>query len=112
MQIKFPKTIIIGATTFVVKQDKKSAGGSFTYGISSDEKATEPTIIIGTYLLKTSPIAVLGTIIHELKEVIQEEQSVRYSRPDCGGDYLFSYTHREHTDFCERLATALSKFIV
>lgn len=108
MKLKFPKKIMIGSTEFFIVKDKTSAGGSFSY-CDKDKKGR---IIIGTKHIKSTPSRVLEIIIHELKEIIQVEQCVRYERSDLEkGEYLFSYGHKEHTDLCSRLAGLLNYFI-
>jgi len=111
MKIKFPKTITIGDTTVKVETDLKRTGGEFYTWSEDTGKVTEGKLIIGTKLLTIHPTIVLSTIIHELKEIIQVEQHTRYKRPDESTSYEFHYTHKEHTDLCSRLASALSQFI-
>ena len=114
MRIKFPKKIIIGDVEFLIKTDPKRVGGEFNFW-NEDSKTKKPKMgdmIIGTKLLEACPIRVLSTIIHELKEAIQEVQCVRYQRPDSRESYEFHYTHKEHDDLCSRLAGLLSQFIV
>lgn len=109
MKIKFPKTIKIGDTIFKVKVDPKKVGGSFCYWNKKKKEGGE--LIIGTELLKISPIRVLATIIHELKEIIQVEQGVRFEDPTADDNFQFHYHHKEHTDLCARLAGALIEFL-
>lgn len=108
MKLKFPKKIIIGDTEFWMKYNKTHSGGSFQYPFKNKKGQIE----IGTEHLKTNPIRVLGVIIHELKEIIQVEQSARYIRQDEGTSYEFHYSHKEHTDLCARLSGLLTNFIV
>jgi len=103
MKLKFPKKIRIDEMVFIVKYDKSDGGGSFSY------KNCEIKIGIKDHL--KCPTSVLATIIHELKEIIQVNQTVRYDRKDIDSDYLFSYTHKEHTDLCYRLSGLLDYFI-
>ena len=102
MQIKKIKTIDIGSDHFKVKWDTKENYGSFEY-----EKRL---IVIGTSSKNNTRI--LEIIIHELKEIIQVEQSTRYDVWSSKSEYLFSYHHHQHTDLCSRLAGLLNKFIV
>ena len=108
MKLKFPKEITIGDMVFTVKTNPKSAGGNFSYPFKSGDKAT---IEIGTKHLKMMPTRVLSIIIHELKEIINVEQSVRFSRMDEEDNFEFHYTHKEHTDMCSRLAGLLNAFL-
>lgn len=107
MKIKKIKSIIIGDTKFKIIWDYKGFGGEFSY---PDEEGNEAFIRISCVDEKINPIGVLNIIIHELKEIIQVEQRVRYGRPDEYKAYEFHYTHREHTDLCARLAGILSQF--
>ena len=110
MRLKFPEKITIGDQSFEIKYDKKRIGGEFYYWEEDkNKKAIGGRIIIGTKLLKVSPSEVLGTIIHELKEMINEEQKVRYRITD--GDFEFHYNHSQHTDMCSRLTGLLDLFI-
>ena len=109
MKYKFIREIRIGDQVFKVKWDKSPNRilGNFHY--ATDKKCA--CIAIGTMYLKTNPESVLSAIIHELKEIIQIEQSTRYNRTDGDNIHEFHYTHREHTDLCNRLAGLLFKFI-
>ena len=110
MKLKFPKTITIGDTEFDVKTDKESSGGEFYY-YDERKKLTKGKIIIGTKLLKIYPVNILTAIIHELKEIIQNEQGTRYSCPTEKNSYEFHYNHKQHSDFCARLSQAISQFL-
>ena len=98
---------------FIVKTDDKTSASEFFYWDDDEKtkKIKKAKLIIGTRLLENNPISVLGGIIHELKEIIQAEQGVRYQRPDNRNEYEFHYSHQHHKDFCSRLAGLLSKFI-
>lgn len=112
MKLKFPETITIGDNTFKVITDKESTVGFFTYWEENKKgKPTQGNITIGTFHLKNNPIQVLTIIIHELKEIIQVEQCVRYTEPSTDNNYEFHYSHKTHTDLCRRLSQALSLFI-
>ena len=108
MELKFPKSIKIGASKFKITYDKGMWGGNVNY---YDEKEKTALIVIGTKHLKEHPLRILTTIIHELKEIIQIEQGTRYNETNNEGEYLFSYNHKQHTDFCERLTGLLEEFI-
>jgi hypothetical protein len=112
MKLKFPKKIKIGDQYYLVEQDPKRNGGEFYSYDENKKKITAGKIIIGTKLLKVYPAHILCTIIHELKEIIQNDQYVRYQRPDASDSYEFHYTHREHAELCEILAGLLDEFIV
>jgi len=103
MKLKFPKKIQIDDVIWNIKYDKKEAGGSFNYD--------KHLLKIGTKLYKEQPIRTFVVIIHELKEIIQVQQTTRFLRDDCDSDYIFVYDHRQHTDFCYRLAGLLNNFI-
>lgn len=113
MKLKFPKTIIIGSTIFNIKTDPKRVSAEFYYWDydQKTKKTKRGAMIIGTQLLKSNPLSVLESIIHELKEAIQSEQRTRFSRSDKGA-YEFHYYHDQHSDLCSRLAGLLDQFIV
>lgn len=107
MKLKFPKTIKVGSEVFEVRLDKKNVDAEFSFAFQG-----KPAFIrIGIEDIKVSKIAVLERIIHELKEIIQVDQRVRYRKPDDNA-YEFHYGHREHTQFCSILASILDEFIV
>ena len=112
MRLKFPKKITIGDQSFEIKYDKKRIGGEFYYWEENKNKKTiGGRITIGTKLLKVSPSEVLSTIIHELKEMINEEQGVRYQTPNSKDTCEFHYNHTQHNDMCSRLTGLLDLFI-
>ena len=106
MKYKYPKKIVIGNTEFKIKYNYKKDGAEFLYS-SPNKKAY---IIFGMACHKKNPEQFLGLIIHELKEIIQIEQSTRLWRRGTD-EYEFHYTHVEHADLCNRLSNALVKFI-
>lgn len=104
MKFRRIKKIQIGGVEFDVKWNKDNPGGKFHFP-SGDRRGE---IEIGTMLFKTNPLGVLDVIIHELKEIIQEEQGARWSN---NGAEEYHYNHSKHTDFCSRLARLLPKFV-
>ena len=112
MKLKFPKSIIVGENSFKIEYDPKRVGGEFYYWDEEGKKVKEGSkIIIGTKLLKVASLDVLGTIIHELKELINVEQGVRYQTPNSKDTYEFHYNHTQHSDMCSRLTGLLDLFI-
>ena len=111
MKLKFPKSIIVGENFFKIEYDPKRIGGEFYYWNEEGKKIGGGKITIGTKLLKVSPLDVLGTIIHELKELINVEQGVRYQIPNSKDTYEFHYNHTQHSDMCSRLTGLLDLFI-
>jgi len=109
MKIKKLKKITIGDVVWDIKWDKKKDDGEFVYPWGKEK--TRGFIRIGIIDEKVNPTRVLGILIHELKEIIQVEQSVRYIRTDEHKNYEFHYTHKDHTDLCARLAGLLNEFI-
>ncbi len=109
MKYKFPRKITIGDTDFDVIYDKKEGGGEFSFAFKNERAFLK----IGTRELKTNPHRFLAIVIHELKEMIQVEQGVRFNRNDehSANSLEFHYTHKEHTDLCSRLAGLLTQFI-
>ena len=107
MKLRFPKEITVNDQTFKIKYDANAFDGEFAYA----DKKNPAFIRIGTGDLKHSPLPTLMRITHELKEIIHIGQSTRFRRID-NNEYEFHYTHREHTDMCERLVGALNNFII
>lgn len=107
MKIKKLKEITIGDNVFKIKWDKKNDDGEFSY----PWEGKKAFIRIGIKEEKSNPIRTLSILIHELKEIIQEEQLVRYERRDEARAFEFHYTHKEHTTLCSMLAGLLDKFI-
>lgn len=105
MQFKYPKKIKIGSTLFLIRYNKDHNGASLSYPDGENKAFIE----FGMRGHKNNPLRYLELVIHELKEIIQIEQSTRYQRG--GSGYTFIYTHDEHEDLCGRLAGLLSKFI-
>ena len=107
MEYKYPKSITIGDTVFKVIYDYKNDGNaSFQFA----QEGKQAFIKIGMKHHKVNPLTFLNCVIHELKEIIQIEQSTRIynSGKNC---YEFHYAHAEHNEFCSRLAGLLNKFI-
>ena len=106
MRLIYRKKIRIGAITFRILYDPKSDGAEFSY----PTKKRKAFIRIGTLYAKTAPAYVFGLILHELKEILQIEQSTRYFHP---GEWVWSfhYNHSEHTALCCQLAGLLEQFI-
>lgn len=108
MRYKYPKKITLGNTEFTIIYDKKSGGGSFSFG---DEKR-KPSITIGMQYLKTDPDFFLTIIVHELSEIIHVLLTQRFKYQDNDTNYLFSYDHRGFDTHCSILSGALKNFIV
>ena len=107
MKYKYPKKITIGDTKFKIIYDyKNDDGAEFSY----PSQGKKGYIKFGMANHKKHPEQFLNYIIHELKEIIQIEQSTRLWRrgTEC---YEFHYTHAEHTDLCARLSSLLREFI-
>ena len=107
MKYKYPKSISIGDTKFKIIYDYKSdEGAQFSYPTNK----RRAFIRFDMKNHRKNPEQFLNILIHELKEIIQIEQSTRMWRR--GSDnYEFHYTHSEHTDLCSRLSRAVLKFI-
>ena len=101
MKIKRIKKLKVNSEEFDVVWDKTHSGGSFCYD--------KMIINIGIKHSKDSYIFML--ICHELMEICAIEMQVRYSRPDCDSDYLFSYDHRQHTTMIDMFSSLVSQFI-
>ena len=108
MKYKYPKKILIGSTEFKITYDYKSDhGAEFSY----QRNGKGAFIKFGMKEHKTNPLLFFMMLIHELKELIQIEQYVRYNKPSEYSTYIFMYDHGQHDDLCCRLAGLLSKFI-
>ena len=101
MKIKRIKRIKINCFDFKIEWDKTHNGGSFSY--------SENTINIG--VKKSSNNEIFMVICHELMEICALELNIRFNRPDCDSDYLFSYDHRQHETMMNMFAGLLSQFI-
>ena len=104
MKYKYPKKLIIGSSVFEMRYDKKSSSGEFAYPY----KKKKGFIRIGT---QCSKLRMLDIFIHEVKEIINYEQGVRLDDPTASNNYRFVYEHKEHADFCSRLAGILYQFV-
>jgi hypothetical protein len=100
MKLKKLKKIQIGDIDWDIVWDKESSGGQFNY--------QEKKIEIGTEI---GDIRTFGCLLHELKEIINVEQSTRYSKRTSSEEYMFMYDHAQHDDLCARLSGLLSKFL-
>ena len=107
MKYKYPKSIAIGDTKFKIIYDYESdSGAKFSYPVNGKRAF----ICFDMKHHKKNPEQFMNILIHELKEIIQIEQSTRMWRR--GSDnYEFHYNHSEHTDLCGRLSRAILKFI-
>ena len=104
MRFKYQKKILIGSTIFEMKYDKKASCGEFAY----PRKKKKAFIRIG---MNCDKGRILEMFIHEVKEIINYEQGVRLDDLTASANYRFVYEHKEHSDFCARLAGILSQFI-
>jgi len=102
MLIKKIKKLHINSYTFSVIWDKERDGATFNY--------TNREIIIGTR--DNFQDTIFNNICHELWEIVAIENHVRLSRPDCDGDYIFVYDHRQHDVMANMFASSISQFIV
>lgn len=99
MNIKFPKTIKIGATTFKVIHNEK-LGGEFNW--------EDRTLRICD---KKSPMETLNIITHEIFEMWTVALFLRYEKPDTYDSYEFHFDHQHFTNLCEMASQTLSEFI-
>jgi hypothetical protein len=107
MKYKFPKKITIGAYEWNMIYDKTKADGEFSY----PWKGEKAFIRIGIRDIKADDGDFLNILIHELTEIIQCDMGTRYKPIDNATNYLFSYSHKEHTNYCYTLTGLLRNFI-
>jgi hypothetical protein len=100
MKIKRIRSLKVCTTTFKVEWPDQFGAG-FDYGTKILEIGTK----------NNTPESLLMKISHELMEICAIEMNVRYDRPDCRNDYLFSYDHRQHDTMMEMFAGLLSEFL-
>jgi len=106
MKFKYPKKIMIGSTEFIIKYDANRGGAEFCY----PDGKNKGFIIIGTREIKSNPLVFLENVMHELKEILHEEQGTRFNNR-LNASYEFHYNHAHHTGLCARLSALLDKFI-
>ena len=107
MKFKYPKKITIGDTVFTIEYDYTCDDGAY---FQYPDKGKKALLKFGMKNHKANPEQFLNHLIHELKEIIQVEQSTRLFRR--GADsYEFHYTHSEHSDLCSRLSGLLLNFL-
>lgn len=101
MEIKRIKKLEINSYIFKLKWDKSYRGAAFSY--------PERSITIG--IEGEDDNTIFMYLCHELMEIAAIEVGVRYSRPDCNSDYLFTYDHRQHNIIMNLFASLLKQFI-
>jgi len=102
MKIKRIKKLKIGSYIFNIEWDKSHEGAWFDWG--------KRQINIG--IKNAEDLKIFMLLCHELMEMCAIVMNVRYSRPDCDSDYLFSYDHRQHDTMIEMFSGLLTEFIV
>ena len=101
MRIKRIKKLRVNSDNFTIKWDKTHSCGSFSY--------RDHTIEIGVRDVTDEHIFMV--LSHELQEIVAVEMGLRFPRPDCEGDYMFFYDHRQHTSMMYMFAGLLSQFV-
>jgi len=106
MKLKYPKTIRVSSTVFEITYDKKRYDAEFAYKGKPPPGKKAAFIIIGT--ASNNALRILENIMHELREIVHEEQGTRYV---CRGEMKFILSHQEHSDFTARMVGLLDHFI-
>jgi len=101
MNIKKIRKLNIPSGTMRIVWTNKHNGGSVSY-----HKA-----VIEIGCKAENPDMMLDTIIHEISEIAHIELHQRFYRPDCDGDYLFSFNHAGHASHSGLVAGMLKQFI-
>lgn len=101
MKIKRIKRLKVNSYTFDVKWDSSTHEGGLDFNTLQ--------IMIGTDY--NTEEGIFNVICHELWEIAAIEMNVRLDRPDCIGDYIFVYDHRQHSTMSNMFAGLVSQFI-
>ena len=101
MKLKRIKKLRVNSYNFNVVWDKKLGGGSFDYD--------KQEIRIG--MKDADDAEQFMILLHELEELAAVEVMVRFRRPDCDGDFIFCYDHRQHDIKSNLTASWLMQFL-
>ena len=101
MKLNKKKKLKVNSYEFKVIWDKKATGGWFDYqkleiGIGCKDGDEREQFMI---------------LLHELEELATTELGVRFPRPDCDGDFIFCYDHRQHDLKSNMVAGWLMEFL-
>ena len=101
MKLKKIRKLRVNSYEFSVVWDKKVGGGSYSYQtrkmvIGCKDASEEEQFMI---------------LLHELEELAATEMHVRMQRPDCDGDFIFVYDHRQHDLKSNMVAGWLMQFL-
>jgi len=101
MRVKRLKSIKINSYRFSIEWDKKSGGGWFSFH--------KKKIKIG--IEGNNEDVIFMILCHELMEICAIEMNVRLNRPDCDGDFIFVYDHRQYDTMINMFSALIALFV-
>ncbi len=103
MKIVIPKSITIGSTRLLVKQDKSTGSSYWNWNDS--------VLVLGTKHKDKEPAVFFTALCHEIWELWADTLYLRYIRPDTSNNYEFHFDHRGFANLSEMASKTLLQFI-